>query len=242
MFDIFFKRKKIVVDAFTQNVNAFDLFPVESSNKFLPGWWKNLPANYFIENSNGISLKRTTLKSCVGFTNLYQNGFIIPLWSDLVIQTQGNIYSYQFADNVSNIAFHGIEQIGSEFTNHVHIKIVSPWKFREKSGIKFLYLEPTWNEPADMFIQKTPPGLVEFKYQHTTNVNIFLSNGRRYEWSAGKPLAHIIPMSDNEVEIKTHLVGEEEIVRAMNSGFPFFNNGYIQSKKIKENKCPFKNK
>lgn len=241
MFDIIFKRKTIVIDAFTASINAFDLFPIDDANKFLPDWWKDVPANFFAESKSGIGLKRTTIKSCTGFTNLYQNGFIMPLWSDLIIQTQGNQYSYQFADNISDIAFHGIEQLGKEFGHHVHVKIISPWKIREQKGIKFLYSEPTWNEPSDMLIQKTPPGLVEFKFQHTTHVNMFLSKGRRYEWLAGKPMAHIIPLTENKVELKTHLVGPTEIMRVMHtSGFPFFNNGYVQSKKIKQNKCPWK--
>jgi len=242
MINIFNVRKKITVDAFTVNVNAFDLFPIDTANKFLPNWWKKVPANFFSELQSGVSLKRTTIKSCVGFTNLYQEGFIMPLWSDLIVQTQGTNYIYQFADTVSNIAFHGIEQIGSEFSNHVHIKIISPWKIREKSGIKFLYTDPVWTEPSDMFTQVTPPGLIEYKYQHTTHINMFLQKGRRYEWSAGRPMAHLIPLTDKRIEIKTHLVGPNELMRVLHTGgWPFFTNGYVQTKNAKEGKCPFKN-
>jgi hypothetical protein len=241
MFDIFFKRKKIVVDAFTANVTAYDLFPIQKAVKFVPDWWKKVPPSYYDdEQGNGLAIRRASMKTCAGFLDLYKTGFILPLWSDLTIQSQGTEYQYQFADATSNVSFHSTEQIGPEFMKYMHVKLLSPWRIREKTGIQFLYSQPSWNEPQELMYHTTPPGIIEYKYQHTTNVNMFLTKGRRFDWSAGRPMAHIIPLTEHDVDLKVHCVGPTELMRVMTgAGFPFFMNGYMESKKILKNKCPY---
>lgn len=254
MFTHFFKRKKIVVDCFTTNIDAHDVFPIQPAKKFYPLWWKKLPSSFSTETNSGVQMEQKTMKSCYGLSNHYRNGFILPLWSDLIVQTQadglGNSYSYQYADMRSEIGVHPLDQMGLEFKSLVHVKLVSPWRIREKTGIEFIYMEPTWNYPGDLLIMSTPPGTIEYKYQHTSSVNMFLEKGRKYKFSAGRPMAHIIPITEKEVEVKCHLVSPGEmdnnIRRVMNHGFPFFHDGYAQKKKIKallekdtEARCPF---
>jgi hypothetical protein len=109
-------------------------------------------------------------------------------------------------------------------------------------------MEPTWNQPGDLMTMSTPPGTVEYKYQHTSSVNMFLQKGRKYTFNAGRPMAHIIPLTEKEIELKCHLVSplemDSEVRRVMHSSFPLFKNGYNEIKKRKKdlenNKtCPF---
>ena len=252
MFDIFIKRKKIVVDCFTTNIDAHDVFPIQLAHKFYPNWWKKLPSSFPVETTNGVQMEQKTMKACSGFINHYQKGFVLPLWSDVVIQTQadamGNSYSYQYADGHSEVGVHPVDQMGREFESLVHVKLVSPWRIREKTGVEFMYMEPTWNYPGDLCSMSTPPGTIEYKYQHTSSVNMFLQKGRKYSFSAGRAMAHIIPLSDKDVEVKCHLVSplemDNEVRRVMHQGFPFFHNGYPEKKKrqiaLQETKkCPF---
>jgi hypothetical protein len=179
MFSFFTRRKKIVVDCFTANPNAYDLFPIDKANKFHPDWWKRLPNRFVTESAGGIPLEQSTMKGCIGFKNLYSSGFVIPLWSDLKLQTHGQNYSFQFADNISQIGFHPLEQLGTEFSQYTHVKLVSPWRI----------------------------------------------------------MVHLIPLSENDVEIKLHLVGPNDIMRVMNNNsFPFFVNGYLESRRIRKKK------
>lgn len=252
MFDIFIRRKKIVVDCFTENIDAHDTFPMQLANKFYPAWWKRLPNEFPVETPNGVQLENKTMKACHGLISHYKNGFILPLWSDLIVQTQadglGNSYSYQYADQRSAIGVHPTDQMGKEFSLLVHVKLVSPWRIREKSAVEFIYMEPTWNYPGDLLTMSTPPGTVEYKHQHTTNVNMFLEKGRKYMFSAGRPMAHLIPLTEKEIELRCHLVSplemNNDIRRVMHHGFPFFTNAYPQRKNRQialdqESKCPF---
>jgi hypothetical protein len=252
MFDIFIKRQKIVVDCFTENIHAHDAFPIQSANKFYPSWWKILPNTFPVESTTGVYLEQKTMKACYGLLNHYRHGFVLPLWSDLLLQTQadglGNSYSYQYADMRSQIGVHPMDQMGKEFASLVHVKLVSPWRIREKSGIEFIYMEPTWNYPGDLLTMSTPPGTVEYKYQHTSSVNMFLEKGRKYKFSAGRPMAHLIPLTEKNVELRCHLVNptdmDNDTRRVMHHGFPFFQDGYLQKKKHQKaleekSKCPF---
>jgi hypothetical protein len=242
MFDIIFKKKKIVVDCFTSNVNAYDLFPIKESKEFYPEWWKNLPKIEPTENKNGMLINRSNMKRCEGFMSLYQQGFIIPLWSDVVIQTQAVNCLFEFADGISNLTHHGGDQLSQEWYNYVHAKFESPWRIQEKTGVKFAFIQPSWNTPRDLMFSHTPPGVIDFKYQHTSSINIFLLKSKRYEWSAGLPLAQLLPLSENNIELKTHFVSDNElnVSRVMNRNLPFFESAYRKLKKIKQGQCPYK--
>jgi len=233
MFSIFNKPKKITVDCFTAHAYSYELFPIEKATNFMPNWWKTLPGHFETETDAGLVIPQRTMKGCSGLTNLYRHGFIMPLWSDLVIETRGSDFAYQFADSASSVGFHPLDQLGEEFSQYTHTKILSPWRVREKSGVNFMYIDTTWNHPRDLMNQVTPPGLVEYKYQHTTNINMFLRKGAKYMFKAGRPMAHFVPMSDAKVELKCHLVGDDEIAKVMHTlSFPFFMDGYAKAKNI----------
>jgi hypothetical protein len=238
MFSIFNKPKTITIDCFTNHAYSYELFPIEKATKFFPDWWKKLPGHFDTETEAGIVIPQRTMKGCAGLTNLYANGIVMPLWSDLLIETRGTNFAYQFADNVSQVGLHALDQLGEEFSQYTHTKIISPWRIREKSGVNFMYMDLPWNHPKDLMNQCTPPGLVEYKYQHTTNVNMFLRKGAKYMFKAGRPMAHIIPMTDAKVELKCHLVGDNEIEKIMsNLSFPFFIDGYARAKALLKKKA-----
>jgi hypothetical protein len=242
----FFKKKTIVVDTFTYIGSAYELFRIELAKKSIPEWWKKLPTAIETANAYGLSVDRSTMKSCPGITELYKNGIVIPLWSDLILETNSNNeIRYQWAhDQSADIAFHAPVQHGNSFNNHIHFKIQSPWLIKETSGVNWTWLEPTWNILYEHSNIRVLPGVLNFKYQRDTNINIFVPKERqRFELEAGLPLAHLIPLSDKQIEIKHHLISKDEFTRMSNNIGSFkFKNSYRTMLKIKEDqepKCPF---
>jgi hypothetical protein len=243
----FFKKSKIVVDCFTTNLNASELFPIQESTNFFPDWWKNLPKFHSVPDNNGLEIQRPTMKGCDGFTALYQQGFMIPLWSDLIIETHQNGFRYNFADQeLSKIGNHDYEQMSTEFLPYIQFKIQSPWYLKEKTGVKFLMTQPSYNHVRALLDWHMMPGVIDFKYQHASNINLLAPRGRRFEMFAGQPLAHLIPLSDLAVEIKTHVIKNDDLegLKLLNNNYPFFNGAYRKMKKIidsqeSKSKCPF---
>jgi hypothetical protein len=91
---------------------------------------------------------------------------------------------------------------------------------------------------------KIPPGVVDFYYQTDVNVNLFipLTQTKTYLLNAGQVMAHLTPMFDNEVEIKRHLISEQEFQKTIDLGFltTFFNRrkNYLDQKNKFIN-CPY---
>lgn len=209
---IFFKKSKITIDAFTNVTGVYEYFPIQHANKFIPEWWKRIPGSLDLPNSVGINVKTPTMKTCSGFIDLYNQGFVLPLWADLVFETkETGEYAFQFSNPESTMNSHMSKQFGNQLKDKIHLKIISPWYLKEKSGVKFLLFQPVWNHLTSYPEFNMPPGVVDFKNQVVSNVNMFVpAKDARYEVKNNTPLMHIIPLTDKNVQIKHHLVDDKE--------------------------------
>lgn len=243
----FFRKKTIVVDAFTSMAAVHEFYPIKPARNFFPDWWKQMPSHVEQFTPFGVPIPHATIKRCEGFIDLYKNGFVIPLWSDLNIKTtKDGSYGYVFsASNSPQISQHPSFELGDEFKDLIHMKMYSPWILQEKTGLNFVYKQPFWNQIdllGDVF---TPPGVINYKHQITTNVNLlFKKQDKIYNFQQGMPLAHIIPMSENEVNLKTHLIDVKEfnLIQEKYLHRGSFLNKYKKMKNLHdkiESKCPF---
>lgn len=237
----FIKKSKIIIDCFTNNPTAYELTPIKKALHFLPEWWKNCESEYRV---NGIL--RSTAKKCPGIIDYYKTGLVIPLWSDLELNVLNNQISYQFADKVSSIDFHHEGEwnfmIDKEINNVIHLKIISPWRLKTKSHVNFLFKDAYYNNQPFNFLS-TPSATLNFKDQNTANINMFLNlkENKTYFLKHQTPLAHIIPLSERNVEIKNHLVSNQEFQKiTYKHRIAFTNNYKIVSNLLKsKKKCPF---
>jgi hypothetical protein len=237
----FFPKKKIVVDCLTSNALASELYCPDKAVNFYPDWWKTLDGS-FKNPKNGFT-DVATMKTCMGFTDYYQNAFILPLWSDLKIKVDNeNNFRWQFSDQKSSAITHELEQRKGFIENYNHLKLDSPWLFKSKSDVYFSVTQPIWNftDSPQVII---PPALLEFKYQNITNINMFFpKTEKEYLFEAGHPMMAFTPCTENQVEFKTHLVDYQEFVKHYDlQNQVYFVNKYrkIKSKYTSLNKCPF---
>lgn len=235
---IWIKKKKIIIDAFTAHGAAHEYFPPEKSIKYAPSWWKSLPNKVIHAHAENPTFPNGTLKRCTGVIDLYDSGFTIPLWSDLAIKTKPDgFWRYQFADQASVITTHPQEQLGYNFPDEIHLKITSPWVFIEKTGVKFVWMENTWNTLALDGKLKVLPGVINYRSNHVTNINLFLPTvDQDFIVPSGTALMNIVPMSELDVEIKTHLVTQDEF-RMHESKIQRIS--FLNSQGNKRKKCPF---
>jgi hypothetical protein len=236
-----FKTKPIVVDAFV-NINAInELYPIKHSKKFFPSWWKGMPSSGKDENQPEYS----TIKRCDGLINLYQEGFIVPLWTDLYVKTSSNgDYWWKSADKSLSVEIHGREVFPAALDNKLHMKLLNPWRIKEKSGVNFLYTNNWWAHPdAPVTI---PNGILEFKYQTASHINLFLDKkDQEFMVEAGTPICQLVALSERPVTVKTHYLGEEEYnkIERDSTFLNSFVGKYKKKKKImkqnEQSKCPF---
>jgi hypothetical protein len=213
MFNIIIKNKPIIVDCFISNPAIHEFFPIELATNFYPAWWKSLESSMKNTNDMGMVVPAPTIKRCDGIIELYKKGFILPLWSDLIVETtNAGEFRYQYSsfENLP-IVNHTHAAMGGAFNKFVHMKIQSPWILEEKSGVKFLWQQPSWNSFETLNDLHILPGIVNYKDQGGTHINALISKkNNRLELMANQPLVHIIPVSDRPVIVKNHIVTHDE--------------------------------
>jgi hypothetical protein len=211
----FFKNKKIVVDCFTPLETVFNFYKIDRAGRFFPNDISNIDREVEItDKRTNISHKASTLKNCDALRSLFRGGIIIPFWTDLIcrpgsfLRKETNLFLMGgpfTAEPHPKIQFPGV------FESSIHLKLISPWKIREKTGTQFLFSSATWNlhKFVDKFV--VLPGVVSYNYMTGTNINIFINkNSADFTIEAGQPLVHIHPLTENNIEYKMHLVDVRE--------------------------------
>jgi hypothetical protein len=224
------KPKKITLDCFTFDAGVYEYAKIDKASKFIPKEAKRLGTK-----------EHPTLKTCNGFLDQMTTGFVLPCWSDYKIHAldDGNL-DWIAASQVANIESHSREQMWNGFyEDYANVKLISPWFINDKSGIKFAWVPPMWNNQPDNV--KNMTGVIDFTYQNVTNVVLMLKKNTKLELEAGEPLAQMIPLTERKVELKHHLIStldwNNRLLRPMK-----FKNTYGFRKKIVEERnssCPF---
>lgn len=237
---IFHRRKKITVDAFTDQENIAK-YPIERSNKHLPGWFTDMKTVLKLKSPQGLVGKTATFKMCQGFQDNVNNSFTLSLWADLMFRVEvDGTFSYQYPNKLCNF---GMESHNSpeatpmgEFAPLKHLKIFSPWVLREKTGVNFYWSQAFWSYGAAAADVLIPPGVVNYKYQNGTHINVMIQPGKQLDLDAGQPLVYLHPLTENKVEIKTHVVDTKEYEKLKHATvYNKFVGGYKTHKK--NSKC-----
>jgi hypothetical protein len=234
-------KKNVVLNCYTSNKSAYDLFSINHSKNFIPEWWKRVPKAYRYGDN---FYDAPTIKSCPGFIELYKKGIMVPLWSDLEIQSNVDGYNYQFADQESSIEYNHPDAVGPIVNNmDVHsIKLTSPWLFECSHDVDWLFVSPMWNTETMEVL--TVPGTVKFHHAIRSNINLMIRKGldHNISLSAGTPIVQMVPLTDRNIEVRSHYISRAEFQEREVSVRPYFFGGYKKVSELKEKqqkKCPF---
>lgn len=247
----FFKKSKIHLDCFTDRPDIFDNFPIVKGSKCYPDWWKNLEDSSF----DFSTMKRNiNMKHCVGLIDFFSQSLSIRLWSDLavkLINMHGQLQAgCQFLDYRTDIAHHPKTQYQNYFDTDefFHLKINSPWFFKCKEDIKWVWVGNSWSKNLnnEMII---PPGVLDFKYQNNTNIQFFLKCSKNQSvekiFYADTPIVNFFPMSEKKVVVHNHLLSSEELKNIHHRNvLSFVDKQFYRKKNLikdreKQSKCPF---
>ena len=236
----FFKKPTIHLDAFTARKDVIEYAPVVNGIEKIPAWWKELPKSYVRKNS---FFPIPTMKGCVGLSSYYSKSIAMPMWSDLSVNVLENgAYQWQFSDSISTADVHDEEQFtGLGISGYGHIKLVSPWRFKTKQDLNWVSTCPIYNLHNNndfIFAQ----GLLNFKHQATTNVQMFLNtqNPRTF-LIPFNTVFMFTPMSESNVVIHRHLISNDEYnLISQTSMLNTFVGKYNLHNRLPQ--CPYKDK
>jgi hypothetical protein len=224
----FFKEKPVEIIAFCNPTFSAiaEYSPIKPSNKFYPQWWKDLNSSTF--NWDTFQVNNTT-KSCPGISNIFQSGFIMPLWSDLALEYGNGEWKYSFSDKFSSLIVHDNQHMRGFYEEHSIFKLTSPWIIQ--SSVNLLQTEPFYHHSYSgdwPFITPygiTPP--VSSKNMHMTNIFLLAKKEqevKRIMIKNNTPLLHIIPLTDKKINFKIEVPGIQEYIRL--SSLPSYSNHF----------------
>lgn len=211
-----FKKKKVTLDCFINVKTIHSLFKIDHAIKFAPKDWKTFPGTIDLKVSEDPKSKLTapyaSIRKCVGLSNLFSKGFIIPSWTDfgLEIMPDGKCIKHDPINNLNIDSHPRFLHWDNLYKNWQHVKIYSPWLLRETSGVQFMWNQCDWHNTDRVDKFHVLSGVVDYKAQHGTHVNVFMKKGSMVQIQAGDPLVHLVPITDKDVDIQCHLIDDQE--------------------------------
>lgn len=216
-----FKKSKLILDCFTYDPMVAKTASIQSALKFYPDWIRKIPSERFEEKhlpgTNAThKIPTGTIKGCPGVIDYFKTGVMAPLWTDVSIAINPNgTYTYSSADSPFSLESHWPGQWDG-FNGYQHIKMVFPWHIEESTGTKFLLQKPLWTSNDNPFLISkfaSAGGVIDFKSQHCLHMHVLAEIPlvrQEFILNLGTPLIHLIPLSDKEIEVRTHIVDDNE--------------------------------
>ena len=194
---------KIVDIEFLIHPDFEDVFPApEPASRFLPDYYKNMPAIAAGTNENPVFNDRgepsQTMKKCMPVLDSMSLGYIIPVPTEIFCASSGD-FGKQFtwpADNFSAIQSHPEGQfpglpVPEEYDDSSAYKFINPWKIKTPPGYSVLFTQPMWHYdlPYHVF-----PGVVDTD-AHPVSVNFPFLMRRNFHGliKRGSPMVQVIP-------------------------------------------------
>jgi hypothetical protein len=160
----------------------------KTANKFIPQWWKDIPANI-----------PGTVKKCPSFSDIFSIGYVIPMWSDVRLSYDGLDWNWQIADSNYKVEVHDNNQFLDYAEKHIDspnnkfiFKLVSPWSIITKPGWSVLQIPLFYNFNNDFQIMS---GIIDSDIYHELNIQILYQSKQDFiEIKRGDPLCLYVPI------------------------------------------------
>ena len=210
-----------------------DLYPIVEAKDCLPRWAESARNNY-IQNKKTQQGRFNHIYQCPGIFDLMTQGYIVPMWHDVIISTNGNPDEFGWTVPTSEILELNTDTdiienqtngLGSlmpikPWSLNTLIKINTPWNIIAPKNVKLLILPIAY---PDRFEFESSIGILDPGYSNEVNIQMFYNVAKGdVTIKAGTPLAQIIPLSERDFTL---------ICRDMNN----WDKLWLQKKKYFEN-------
>ena len=200
--------------------------PVKQSKFFLPHWFKNMSdyieqdavhekgkKNYF--GKKGTTAKKSTngtVKRCRAIIDLISQGYIIPMWSDFLIQRDMETFEWDNKNFQYGIEFHTKEQIKgwnlkkTDFPEG--IKFLNPWRIYTPKGYSVIFMTPTYQFEKRYTVL---PGIVETDSYHHVNFPAVWHTTKDTIIQRGTPFIQVIPFKRENFDLSVLQMNEQDL-------------------------------
>ena len=203
-----------------------NIVPVRPAKYFLPTWFKDMsdyietsgnhekgkPSYFGKKGDTAKKFTNGTVKRCPAIVDLITEGFIIPMWADLLIQRDMDTLEYDNRKFPYGIEFHSAEQIKgwnlkkTDFKEAV--KFINPWRIYTPPGYSVMFMTPTYQFEKRFTVL---PGIVETDTYHHINFPSIWHTTKDSIIERGTPFIQVIPFKRNDWDIKVDQMNDHDL-------------------------------
>lgn len=211
-------KKKEKIEFFSKVSGVAETFPIVPAAQFKARWMEVLKEDYK-------KYKNTTIPShlqmCPGIFDIYQHGYLVPMWHDVIIKTDHERQDFDWVlPSQSLTTLKGGDAVGTHpydigkwlpkrpQSKHAILKLNTPWHVIAPKGVKFMVLPVPYTDTYDFesCIGVLDPAIsTEVNIQGYWNVN----SGERLI-KAGTPLMMLVPLTENNYNYETRDMNEHD--------------------------------
>ncbi|TQV75437.1 hypothetical protein FLL45_10980 [Aliikangiella marina] len=228
---MFSKTKQNKIEFFTDFEGLLDT-PPQPANRFYPDWFKKTAASHSIPPTQkfplgisealGLSNVNVTVRRCPGIISLLSEGYIVPLWSDHVVQVRPNTINAFAANHSGGISLHSQQNQYKtmplpEGYYPDAVKFTNPWKVVTPKGWSVLVMAPFYQFENRFQVL---PGVVDADSYHHIHVNtLFKSAPADHQLKMGMPFIQVIPFERKALEMEVRHSTDQDKKRIENLRF-----------------------
>lgn len=236
-------NKSITLKASSPYLQILDYLPITEAKEQIPEWsntLKGIQRIPVVDQTPEMYEFFSSAKFCPAINDMLNTGYILRMWCDCEIRV--------FPDGRTQYAFSGPFKASSHSSlqyegiikGFANVKLESPWHFATNKHVSFYWTSPFYH--SSYFEQNNivvMPGLLDFYYNHITNVNLLFpikDNEYTVIIKAGQPLVHIIPLTKEKITLKHDKISFDDF-HTSTFNLKFY--GVNSFKKKHLSKCPF---
>lgn len=199
--------KTKTIEFFSTVEGVADTSPILSAKDWKPAW-VDLAKQDYIQTLKNRNDKFNHVYQCPGIFDLQRQGFIVPMWFDVIILTDKNRKGFGFKLPTNEIDTSGRTLIDKHDENTMakyvptrpyslpfFIKINTPWHVIAPKGVKFLVLPIAYPDSHEF---ESAIGILDPGISSEINVQVWWNvlEGETF-LKAGTPLCQLIPISED---------------------------------------------
>lgn len=209
------------IEFFSMMPGVVDACPIIPAKEYTAKWME-LARNDYVEQLKSQVGRFGHVFQCPGIFDLFNHGFIIPAWHDILIKTNGNLTGFswmtptvEFMDLTEGRAVVGKHEDGLDkylpkkpWALNSIIKFNTPWHVVAPKGVKFLVIPVAY---TDTYEFESTIGILDPGISSEINIQVYWNIIKgEHVIKAGTPLAHIIPISDEKFEMSCREMTEHD--------------------------------
>lgn len=193
---------------FVSCVNGVEeINPISRISDQIPDWYLNEKNDYSMVANSVPKERKTFLYRCPGISGIFSKGFVVPMWFDLNITTNGNKKNFEYfiaSSNLENVlGDKPLVDAHDSVARHLPypdnslelvIKINTPWHIVAPYGVKFL-MTPAFYQGESNF--EATAGIIDPSITNELVLQIYWKKlFGSYVIEAGTPMAYIFPLTE----------------------------------------------